>query len=311
MTTETTLASLRPRIAAYPPLARSFSPVNYKNQRFLILDCPTDTTLPHYATELLARRVTDVVRVCEPTYNAGYLAERNIKVHEMFFKDGGVPHATVVTAWLHLVEERFGPFPIVKKEGRSPSADNLCAVDDNGPTIAVHCVAGLGRAPVLVAIALIEAGMPALEAVEYIRKYRRGAFNSVQINFLDTYKRGQFKSGRTVLTNMGKGLLGRSSPNPVSGSDDKKSGRPPSPKSNGNASGESRTPSPGIESAAGSSAGGVVNGAQSGTSAGGSLSISSKGWLGGLFKKKGPDASGDVGGAGGAHVTGPTTLVAN
>ncbi|KXS13588.1 phosphatases II [Gonapodya prolifera JEL478] len=292
MTSETTLASLRPRMAAYPPLARSFSPVNYKNQKFLILDCPTDSTLPHYATELLVRHVTDVVRVCEPTYNAAYLAERNIKVHEMFFKDGGVPPATVVTAWLHLVEERFGPFPVVKKDGRNGSSENLCVIDENGPTIAVHCVAGLGRAPVLVAIALIEAGMPALEAVEYIRKYRRGAFNSVQINYLDSYKRGQFKSGRTVL-NMGKGLLGRSSPNPNSGSDEKK-GRPPSPKANGSPSHENRTPSPGPDLPSGS------NGAVAGLGVNGVLNSSgqsaptSKSWLGGLFnKKKGPDGSGD------------------
>jgi protein tyrosine phosphatase type 4A len=37
---------------------------------------------------------------------------------------------------------------------------------------------------VLVAIALIEAGMSPLDAVEYVRKFRRGAFNSVQIGYL-------------------------------------------------------------------------------------------------------------------------------
>jgi hypothetical protein len=52
------------------------------------------------------------------------------------------------------------------------------------PTIAVHCVAGLGRAPVLVAIALIELGMEPLDAVAYIRTNRRGAFNKPQISYL-------------------------------------------------------------------------------------------------------------------------------
>ena len=57
-----------------------------------------------------------------------------------------------------------------------------CSIDK--PTIAVHCVAGLGRAPVLVAIALIEAGMDPLDSIENIRSKRRGAFNKPQIAFL-------------------------------------------------------------------------------------------------------------------------------
>ena len=40
--------------------------------------------------------------------------------------------------------------------------------------IGVHCLAGLGRAPVLVVIALIEHGMKNLDAVELVRSKRRG-----------------------------------------------------------------------------------------------------------------------------------------
>jgi len=42
---------------------------------------------------------------------------------------------------------------------------------------------------VLVVVALIEAGMPALDAVDYVRKKRRGAINNKQIQFLETYRR--------------------------------------------------------------------------------------------------------------------------
>jgi protein tyrosine phosphatase type 4A len=43
-------------------------------------------------------------------------------------------------------------------------------VKDPSSCVAVHCVAGLGRAPVLVALALIELGMKYEDAVELIRE---------------------------------------------------------------------------------------------------------------------------------------------
>lgn len=49
-------------------------------------------------------------------------------------------------------------------------------------------ILGLGRAPVLVAIALIEEGMPALDAVAYIRERRKGAINNKQLKFIESYK---------------------------------------------------------------------------------------------------------------------------
>jgi protein tyrosine phosphatase type 4A len=150
--------------------------IQYEKLRFLIADAPSDRNLIHYVKEFEKYKVTDVVRVCDPTYSIELLEEKNIKIHDWVFGDGEAPPAKIVNDWLDLVERRFG-------NG-----------EDEGSTIACHCVAGLGRAPVLIAIALIEAGMKPLDSVEYIRKQRRGAINKKQLKYIESYKRRSKKS---------------------------------------------------------------------------------------------------------------------
>ncbi|KAJ1528268.1 Protein tyrosine phosphatase type IVA 1, partial [Nowakowskiella sp. JEL0078] len=147
--------------------------------------------------EFKRRNVTDVVRVCEPTYTTNLFEENGIHVHDWPFKDGGVPPQKIVTSWLSLCDERFGGL-------------GTCE-EPNGKVIAVHCVAGLGRAPILVAMSLIEGGLSPLDAVEYIRRRRRGALNSVQLQYLvESYKK-QWYTKRANLT-LGGFLSKRSSP---------------------------------------------------------------------------------------------------
>ena len=45
-------------------------------------------------------------------------------------------------------------------------------------------MAGLGRAPLLVALALVHKGCQAINAIELIRQKRSGALNMIQANFL-------------------------------------------------------------------------------------------------------------------------------
>jgi protein tyrosine phosphatase type 4A len=56
----------------------------------------------------------------------------------------------IVEEWFELLKKRFRENP------------DSC--------VAVHCVAGLGRAPVMVALALIELGMKYEDAVDFIRQ---------------------------------------------------------------------------------------------------------------------------------------------
>ncbi|CAN7989015.1 unnamed protein product [Ixodes hexagonus] len=144
------------------------SEVGFKNMRFLITDRPTDATVPAFLEEFKKRNVKDVVRVCEATYQKDVLEKEGIKVWDWQFDDGSPPPARVVDEWFQLLRTRFKEDP------------DCC--------IAVHCVAGLGRAPVLVALALIELGMTYEDAVELIRQKRRGAINAKQLSYLEKYR---------------------------------------------------------------------------------------------------------------------------
>jgi protein tyrosine phosphatase type 4A len=148
--------------------------------RFLIMDAPKQGNLHLYIKEMRKQSVTDVVRVCEPTYLAGELTAAGIQLHEMEYTDGTSPPKELIDKWLFLVDKTFF---------QSPGSDsNSC--------IAVHCVAGLGRAPVLVAIALIEfVNMDPVEAVSLIRRHRRGAINEKQLLYLEKYKKSYKRGG--------------------------------------------------------------------------------------------------------------------
>jgi protein tyrosine phosphatase type IVA len=60
--------------------------------------------------------------------------------------------------------------------------------------IGIHCLAGLGRAPVLVAIALIHYGSSPENAIILVRKHRQGAINHSQAHFILNYE----KPGKTM-----------------------------------------------------------------------------------------------------------------
>jgi len=124
--------------------------IEHKNLKFLIVNKPSQATLPQFVKEMKKHSVKVVVRCCDPTYDTASLKEEGIRVVDYPFEDGAAPPGEIVKQWLDLVVGTFE--------------------EDVNCCIAVHCVAGLGRAPVLVAIALIEYGMKYSDAVDYIRQ---------------------------------------------------------------------------------------------------------------------------------------------
>ncbi|KAI8910829.1 protein-tyrosine phosphatase-like protein [Gorgonomyces haynaldii] len=159
------------------------SPVQYKHLQFVIFDAPSDGNLESYIKELQSHKVKDVVRACEPTYSKDTMLAAGIQVHDLPFPDGEAPPDAVIHQWLTLVNQKMGLYQ--PQQQISP--------------IGVHCVAGLGRAPVLVAMALIEAGMPPLDSVIYIRERRRGAINAKQLKFIEAYKKRSKESKCSIM----------------------------------------------------------------------------------------------------------------
>lgn len=74
------------------PLSHTLSLIEHPSSsiRFLILDCPTESTLSLYLEEFKNLNVSTVVRCCQPTYNSQILLQNGIDVIDLPFKDGGV-----------------------------------------------------------------------------------------------------------------------------------------------------------------------------------------------------------------------------
>jgi len=145
--------------------------IEFKNLRFLIMDAPKPSNLHLYIKECKKYNVTTIVRISEPSYDKAEVEAAGIALHESYYPDGSSPPSEVIARWIEVLQMTFGK-----------------ASGGEEPCIAIHCVAGLGRAPVLVAIALIEYGMDAAQAVTTIREKRRGAINQVQLNYLESYQ---------------------------------------------------------------------------------------------------------------------------
>ncbi|GAB0489474.1 hypothetical protein MMPV_000693 [Pyropia vietnamensis] len=134
--------------------------------RLLITRVPTTAELPGFPAALAASGVSDLVVVTERTFPAGPLESAGITVTDLPWENGLPPPPRVVAAWLSLIDNAKG-------------------------VVACACMGGLGRAPTLVAAALVERGVSVAEAVGVVRARRRGAINGVQMGWLWAYVPGK------------------------------------------------------------------------------------------------------------------------
>ncbi|XP_018570670.1 protein tyrosine phosphatase type IVA 3-like [Anoplophora glabripennis] len=154
-----------------------FVEISHKGFRFIISKNPVNKSVNSYIKELKKRNVGVVIRACKPSYDTKPLFKAGIQVYDLTIEDGASPSEEMLSIFFNIIKKQF------------------CDSPDDG--IAIHCVAGLGRAPVLVAVALIELGYTYEDAVDLIRRKRRGAINAKQLNFLANYKpKSRLKDGK-------------------------------------------------------------------------------------------------------------------
>lgn len=133
---------------------------------YLITSRPTKNSFGDYIKLLQKYNVSVVVRVCDSYYDANILNDYNIKIYDINIGDGCVPTPDNIQTWICILNQL-----------------------DIGSTIAIHCVAGLGRAPTMVVLSLIIIDkMNNIKAIELIRSKIRGSLNNKQLQFICSYK---------------------------------------------------------------------------------------------------------------------------
>ena len=106
----------------------------------------------------------------------------------MQFPDGQLPSKDLIKRWLGIVDEFFAD-DSAQVDGKELSAGiEKRNKGDEIKRIGVHCLAGLGRAPFFVAIALVNKGCTPQNAIDLIRKNRPGALNLAQAYYILEFK---------------------------------------------------------------------------------------------------------------------------
>lgn len=130
------------------------------------------------------------------------------------FLAGSVPPEPIVKSYRNLLDSLLSTAAETDEPKRRDSGLSSNTSSTSKPVVALHCVSGIGRAPVLVAAALIDAGIDPLEAVELVRAKRRGALNKKQLAWLMDKKSGfkrrkRGKDGKGTISKMFGGMFGK------------------------------------------------------------------------------------------------------
>lgn len=133
------------------------NPASRPNQRGL--------TVEQFCETFLSQGIKSVIRLNNPTYDSSKFKKRGLTHYDLFFEDGSVPSADIVSRFL--------------------------SISQREESIAIHCQAGLGRTATLIGCYLIRNfNFTGLEAIAWCRLGRSGSVLGPQQHFLCDYYEG-------------------------------------------------------------------------------------------------------------------------
>ncbi|KAK5639211.1 hypothetical protein RI129_011703 [Pyrocoelia pectoralis] len=159
------------------PSIETITAFQYNHLKLLLCRQPNCSTIKPYVEELRKYNANTIIKACESSNCEDLFDDSEIDVRNFTFQNGSFPSNGLIEIWIDFVKKYFEQFP--------------------DASLGIHCVDGLGRSAVLVALALIEGGLDQHRTIELIKSKRRGAFNRYQEEKLIHYK----SQNRLVISN--------------------------------------------------------------------------------------------------------------
>ena len=152
--------------------------IKHNNFTYHVSSSPNPNNVEHYKDFFIKNDVFTIVRLCEKLYNAEFFMMHHMKIFELEIEDGHIPSNEIIDEWIKIINN-------LKKY--------------NQQDVFIHCRSGLGRAPMMICIALIMIDdYDPYDAIKKIRSKIKGALNSTQIKFICNINKKKHKLGCVI-----------------------------------------------------------------------------------------------------------------
>ena len=157
------------------PMYDSILKIHTKYNGVLIVnvsESPQISTVKSFSYQMKKKGVTDIFCFCNLTYDPYSFRLDKISFHHLPFDDGTAPPPNILAQFDSILNTIM-----VNKKSTDETSINL------------HCMSGLGRAPAIMAYVLLKyEKIDRNDAIEKIRKIRKGALNHTQLEWVETCK---------------------------------------------------------------------------------------------------------------------------